>query len=113
VANIEAARQETAVLYSEMQEAGRHLVICMPTDPKALVDLLMYMERHFSILPQEINGQRSWGLLGGMARGRPRDFRRQPITAASLGGALKHCIESTGVVTTSTASQVRVSETAA
>jgi hypothetical protein len=29
----------------------------MPTDPKALVDLLMYMERHFSILPQEINGQ--------------------------------------------------------
>jgi hypothetical protein len=57
VANIEAARQETAVLYSEMQEAGRHLVICMPTDPKALVDLLMYMERHFSILPQEINGR--------------------------------------------------------
>jgi hypothetical protein len=32
-------------------------VICMPTDPKAPVDLLMYMERHFSILPQEINGR--------------------------------------------------------
>jgi hypothetical protein len=26
----------------------------MPTDPKALVDLLMYLEKHFSILPQEI-----------------------------------------------------------
>jgi hypothetical protein len=55
----------------------------MPTDPKALVGLLMYMEKHFSILPQEINGQRSWGLLGGMAQGRPRDFRRQPITSSS------------------------------
>jgi hypothetical protein len=37
--------------------SGAPLVICMPTDPKALVDLLMYMERHFSILPQEINGR--------------------------------------------------------
>jgi hypothetical protein len=53
-ANIEAARQDTARLYAEMQDAARHLVICMPTDPKALVDLLMYLEKHFSILPQEI-----------------------------------------------------------
>jgi predicted PurR-regulated permease PerM len=44
---------------------------------------------------------------------RLREGAKADLVAASLGGALKHCIESTGVVTTSTASQVRVSETAA
>jgi len=29
----------------------------MPTDPKALADLLMYLEKHFSLLPPEINGK--------------------------------------------------------
>jgi hypothetical protein len=53
-ANIEAARSETQVLYQEMQEAARHLLISMPTDPKALVDLLMYLEKNFSILPLEL-----------------------------------------------------------
>jgi hypothetical protein len=27
----------------------------MPTDPKGLVDLLMYLEKNFSVLPQEIS----------------------------------------------------------
>jgi hypothetical protein len=53
-ANIEAARSETQVLYQEMQEAARHLLISMPTDSKALVDLLMYLEKNFSILPLEL-----------------------------------------------------------
>jgi len=53
-ANIEAARQEQVVLYGEMQASARNLLICMPTDPKALVDLLLYLERNFSVLPQEI-----------------------------------------------------------
>jgi hypothetical protein len=56
-AQIEQALQDTAAFYAEMQQAARHLVICMPTDPKALVDLLMYLEKNFSILPEEIRGQ--------------------------------------------------------
>jgi hypothetical protein len=51
---IEEARANTAMAYREMQEAARHLLICMPTDPKALVDLLLYLEKNFSVLPQEI-----------------------------------------------------------
>jgi hypothetical protein len=35
----------TAMAYREMQDAARNLPICMPTDPKGLVDLLMYMEK--------------------------------------------------------------------
>jgi hypothetical protein len=52
---IEEARCLTAMAYREMQEAARHLLICMPTDPKGLVDLLMYLEKNFSVLPQEIS----------------------------------------------------------
>ena len=37
-----------------MQEAARGLLICMPTDPKGPVDLLMYMEKNFSVMPQEV-----------------------------------------------------------
>jgi hypothetical protein len=53
-ANIEAAREEQVVLYEEMQASACNLLICMPTDPKALVDLLLYLEKNFSVLPQEI-----------------------------------------------------------
>ena len=61
-ANIEAARQGAAEFFAEMQEAGRNLLIVMPTDLKALVDLLLYLEKNFSLLPPEIacsasNGQ--------------------------------------------------------
>jgi hypothetical protein len=49
-----------------MQEAARNLLICMPTDLKGLVDLLLYMEKNFSTLPQEIihagNGSQSLAL---------------------------------------------------
>jgi hypothetical protein len=51
---IEEARCLTAMAYREMQEAARHLLICMPTDPKGLVDLLLYLEQNFSVLPSEL-----------------------------------------------------------
>jgi hypothetical protein len=50
-ADIEAAREDLAVLYVEMEEYARGLLICMPTDPKALIDLLMFLENNFSTLP--------------------------------------------------------------
>jgi hypothetical protein len=54
---IEEAKEQTARAYAEMDWAGRHLLICMPTDPRALVDLPLYLEKHFSVLPQEICGR--------------------------------------------------------
>ena len=33
------------------------MVICMPTEHKALVDLLLYLEQNFSVLPQEFHGR--------------------------------------------------------
>jgi hypothetical protein len=54
---IEEARQRTAMAFNYMGHRGRHLVVCMPTDPRALVDLLMYLEQNFSVLPQEISGR--------------------------------------------------------
>ena len=33
------------------------LLIVMPTDPKALVGLLLYLEKNFSVLPQEVVGR--------------------------------------------------------
>jgi hypothetical protein len=51
---LEEAREHTEHVYQEMQDAARHLLINMPTDPKGLVDLLLYLEQNFSILPDEI-----------------------------------------------------------
>ena len=51
---IEEARCLTATAYREMKEAARNLIVCMPTDPKGLVDLLLYLEQNFSVLPEEI-----------------------------------------------------------
>jgi hypothetical protein len=48
------ARANTAMAYREMQEAARHLLVCLPTDPKGLVDLLLYLEKNFSTLPPEL-----------------------------------------------------------
>jgi hypothetical protein len=50
----EEARCLTAMAYENMMEAARNLLICTPTDPKALVDLLLYLEQNFSTLPSEI-----------------------------------------------------------
>jgi hypothetical protein len=50
----EEAREHTERTYREMKDAARHLLICMPTDPKGLVDLLLYLEQNFSVLPDEI-----------------------------------------------------------
>jgi hypothetical protein len=38
-----------------MRYRGRNLLICMPTERRALVDLLLYLEKNFSVLPQEIS----------------------------------------------------------
>jgi hypothetical protein len=39
----------TAEAYVEMQDRGHRLLTCMPTDRRALVDLLFYLEKNFSI----------------------------------------------------------------
>jgi hypothetical protein len=51
---LEDAREHTLKAYEELQEAARHLLICMPTDAKALVDILLYLEKNFSTLPPEM-----------------------------------------------------------
>jgi hypothetical protein len=52
---IEEARQRTAEAFTEMQDRARWLFIIAPTDLRALVDLLMYLEKNFSTLPQTIS----------------------------------------------------------
>jgi hypothetical protein len=44
-----------------MREAARNLLICMPTDLRGLVDLLMYMEKNFTVLPQGVTHGASAG----------------------------------------------------
>jgi hypothetical protein len=52
---IEEARCSTAMAFEEMKEAARNLLICMPTDPRGQVDLLMYTEKNFSVLPLDVD----------------------------------------------------------
>jgi hypothetical protein len=47
-AQIEEARQRTAKAFEEMRYRGRNLLICMPTERRALVDLLLYLEKNFT-----------------------------------------------------------------
>ncbi|MCG2639671.1 MULTISPECIES: hypothetical protein [Bradyrhizobium] len=61
-AQIADAHLKAYEAYAKMTEAARQLLIVMPTDLKALVDLLLYLEKNFSLLPPEIatgvsNGQ--------------------------------------------------------
>jgi hypothetical protein len=56
-AQIEEARNAALLAGAELVERGRSLVVVLPTDLKGLVDLLMYIEKHFSLLPQEVNGR--------------------------------------------------------
>jgi hypothetical protein len=56
-AQIEEARKRTAKAFEEMRYRGLNLVVVMPTDRRALVDLLLYLEKNFSILPQEVCGR--------------------------------------------------------
>jgi hypothetical protein len=51
---LEDARECTERTYREMKDAARCLLICTPTDPKGLIDLLLYLEQNFSVLPDEI-----------------------------------------------------------
>jgi hypothetical protein len=53
-AQIEAAKQDLAKLHDELEYCARTLLVVMPTDVKALIELLLYLERNFTILPQEI-----------------------------------------------------------
>jgi hypothetical protein len=56
-ATIEEAYPLRLAAHNELEYPGRHLLICMPTDRRALVDLLLYLEKNFTILPQEMCGQ--------------------------------------------------------
>jgi hypothetical protein len=56
-AQIEDARSKVAAAFEETTWRGRSLCIYMPTDLRALVDLLMYLEKNFTILPQEMIGR--------------------------------------------------------
>ncbi|WP_143199282.1 hypothetical protein [Bradyrhizobium sp. NAS80.1] len=56
-AQLEAAREATAEAYRELSLVGHALVSTAPADPKALVDLLLYMEKNFTTLPQEVVGR--------------------------------------------------------
>jgi uncharacterized membrane protein YcjF (UPF0283 family) len=57
IVQIEQAHLDAFKRYEDLQEAARSLVIVMPTSPRALVDLLLYLEKHFTTLPQEVNGR--------------------------------------------------------
>jgi hypothetical protein len=68
--------------YREMQQAARHLLIRMPTDPKGLVDLSMYLEKNFSVLPQEvIHGGSGQSLAVDLLRTSGCPSGRSPNTA--------------------------------
>jgi hypothetical protein len=54
---IEETRKRTAQAFQEMTYRAQMLVVVMPTDGRALVDLLLYLEQNFSVLPQECNGR--------------------------------------------------------
>ena len=61
-AQIAEGQMKAFEAYIEMTEAARSLLVVMPTDLKALADLLLYLEKNFSVLPPEIacgasNGQ--------------------------------------------------------
>jgi hypothetical protein len=54
-AQVEEARQRTAEAFNKMQDCARMLFIIAPTDLRALVDLLMYLEKNFSTLPATVS----------------------------------------------------------
>ena len=56
-AQIEKLGSKPRPVFAELQCRGRSLLICMPTDRRALVDLLLYLEKNFSIFPQEMCGR--------------------------------------------------------
>ncbi len=66
-AQIEQARSAALAAYHEMKHKATMLIFSMEADPRGLVDLLLYLEKNFSILPQEINGRSlSYFLLRSM-----------------------------------------------
>lgn len=54
---IEDARARAVRAFKEMEFRGHMLLVDMPTDLHGLIDLMMYMEKNFSLLPQELNGK--------------------------------------------------------
>jgi hypothetical protein len=61
-ANIEAAREDERKLHAEMVEAAQMLLIVTPHDPKALINLTLYLEQNFTALPSEMT---VGGIYGG------------------------------------------------
>jgi hypothetical protein len=54
---IEDARTRCAKAFEEMEYRGQMLLVAMPHDLRGLVDMMMYMEKNFSLLPQEMDGK--------------------------------------------------------
>lgn len=48
---IEQARERTAKACSEMHYRARMLIVCSPTDTRGLVDLLLYLEQNWTVMP--------------------------------------------------------------
>ena len=53
-AQIADAHLKAYEAYTAMTEAAHMLLVVMPTDLKALIDLMLYLEKNFSLLPPEI-----------------------------------------------------------
>ena len=52
-AQIAESHMKAFEAYTEMTEAARNLLVVMPTSLIALVDLLLYLEKNFSVLPPD------------------------------------------------------------
>jgi hypothetical protein len=52
---IEEARERTAAAFTEMHFRARLLLVCTPHDPRGLVDLLLYLEQNWTVMPREFD----------------------------------------------------------
>jgi hypothetical protein len=86
-ANIEAAREDLRRLHAEMIEAARMLLIATPHDPKALIDLLLYLEQNFTALPTELT---VGGVYGGTVKSESLAFHLLRVMRLSLRAVAKH-----------------------
>lgn len=74
-AQIGQAHEQALEAYTETTEAARAPLVVMPTDVRALVDLLLYLEKNFSLLPPDIASGASNGQSLAFSHSRPRAFQ--------------------------------------
>jgi hypothetical protein len=63
-AQIADAQLKAFEAYGDMMETARRLLVVMPTEPKAPVDLLLYLEKNFSVSPPERLRRQQWTIIG-------------------------------------------------